>query len=210
MTIKDEIRVLADRYAGKLEASFAKRVVEMSGDDKSHFLIYRVLGVPVDEGELIDLYQNKGRFLYKYAGSFLEEAVKHCFNVAFPSSGSAQVPNMRGTEPSYYEIDCLVGNDALEIKWRDATTDGDHTKKERARIMAIVDAGYRPIRVMFYYPNRKKAIRIQKDLQALYASVNGEYHYGQDAWDYVANRTGIDLFTILKELDAERTSRDAG
>ncbi|HET1342480.1 TPA: ApaLI family restriction endonuclease, partial [Streptococcus pneumoniae] len=25
-----------------------------------------------EEGENIDLYQNKGRFLYKYAGSFLE------------------------------------------------------------------------------------------------------------------------------------------
>ena len=35
------------------------------------------LGISFEEGENIDLYQNKGRFLYKYAGSFLEEAAVH-------------------------------------------------------------------------------------------------------------------------------------
>ena len=43
----------------------------MERDDRSHFLIYQVLGVAEDEGKLIDVYQNKGRFLYKYAGSFV-------------------------------------------------------------------------------------------------------------------------------------------
>ena len=62
-------------------------------------------------------------------------------------------------------MDCLVGKDALEIKWRDATTDGDHITKEHTRIQAVRDAGYKPVRVMFYYPNRDQAIRIQQTLK---------------------------------------------
>ena len=34
----------------------------MDADDKSHFLIYRVLGVSDEEGNLIDVYQNKDDF----------------------------------------------------------------------------------------------------------------------------------------------------
>jgi len=52
--------------------------------------------------------------------------------------------------------------DALEIKWRDATTDGDHITKEHTRMQAVCDAGYKPVRVMFYYPNRDQAVRIQR------------------------------------------------
>lgn len=75
----------------------------------------------------------------------------------------------------------MTDNKAIEVKWGDATTDGDHITKEPTRIRAIVNAGYQPIRVMFYYPNRLQAIKIQKTLQTLYVGVNGEYHYGHDA-----------------------------
>ena len=150
MHMKEEIRELADRYAAALKRSIDARVAEMDDDDRSHVLIYAVLGVSENEGKLIDVYQNKGRFLYKYAGSFLEEAAKLCFKHAFADSGSTKVPNTRGQRPKTFEIDCLVGRDALEIKWRDATTDGDHITKEHTRIQVIRDAGYKPIRVMFY------------------------------------------------------------
>ena len=68
MTIRDDIKSLADRYAGELKLRIDQRVDEMERDDRSHVLIYRVLGITEDEGKLIDVYQNKGRFLYKYAG----------------------------------------------------------------------------------------------------------------------------------------------
>jgi len=48
------------------------RITEMRSDDKSHYLRYLVLGITDEEGELIDIYQNKGRFLYAYAGDLLE------------------------------------------------------------------------------------------------------------------------------------------
>lgn len=206
--MENEIRALANRYAAELKRSIDGRVAEMAQDDRSHVLIYQVLGISEGEGKLIDLYQNKGRFLYKYAGSFLEEAARLCFKNKFPDSGSVRVPNTRSQRPKTFEIDCLVGKDALEIKWRDATTDGDHITKEHTRIQAIGDAGYKPVRVMFYYPNREQAMRIQQTLESLYKSVQGEYHYADAAWAYVQQRTEVDLLGILEQLAAERTGQN--
>ena len=206
MSIDDEIRRLAANYAANLKARIDKRVEEMEADDDSHYLIYRVLGVADEEGKLIDVYQNKGRFLYKYAGSFLEEAAKACFLDRYPASGSIRIPNTLGQRPRTFEIDCLVEErDAIEIKWRDATTDGDHITKEHTRMQNIKAAGYKPIRVMFYYPNRTQAQRIQRTLETLYAGANGEYHYGDDAWNYIKQYTGVDFKGILESIARDRS-----
>lgn len=198
--VKHALRNLADKYAKALKQQVDVRVKEMKDDDKSHFLIYRVLGITVEEGELIDVYQNKGRFLYKYAGSFLEEAAKICFRSRYPEAASARIPNTLGKRPATFEIDCVIEKDAIEVKWRDATTDGDHITKEHTRLKTIADAGYTPIRVMFYYPNREQAIRIQTALETLYKGANGQYYEGAKAWAYIKKRTGIDLLAILTEL----------
>ena len=207
MTIKQAIRELADRYAQELKGKMAARVDEMAGDDKSHYLIYFVLGISEKEGELIDVYQNKGRFLYKYAGAFLEAATVLCFKEKYPQASKAQVDNTLGKRPKQFEIDCLIDSDAVEIKWRDATTDGDHITKEHTRIQAIKEQGFKPIRVMFYYPNRAQAIRIQATLKTIYAGVNGEYYAGDDAWRYVLARTDVDLKSILTEIAEENKNR---
>lgn len=206
--IEETIRLLARKYADRLKIAIDERIEEMKGDDTSHFLIYQVLGVSDKEGRLVDEYQNKGRFLYKYAGSFLEESAKLCFLENFPASGSVRIPNTQGRRPKTFEIDCLVARDAIEIKWRDATTDGDHITKEHTRIRAIVDAGHTPIRVMFYYPNRAQAIKIQQTLETLYKGVNGQYYYGDAAWQYVKNRTGVDLVAIMKTLARENATKN--
>lgn len=113
-----------------------------------------------------------------------------------------------GSRPKTFEIDCLEGNNAIEIKWRDATTDGDHITKEHTRIKTISTAGYRPIRIMFYYPNRQQAIRVQQTLETLYKGIGGEYHYGESAWNYVNERTGIDLRAILQKIADQNTNSD--
>jgi ApaLI-like restriction endonuclease len=205
--IEEAIRLLAREYGVRLKKAIDRRMEEMKDDDRSHFLIYQVLGVGDQEGQLVDEYQNKGRFLYKYAGSFLEEAARLCFLEKYPESKPTQVPNTKGRRPKTFEIDCLIGSDAIEIKWRDATTDGDHILKEEARIEAIVDAEYTPIRIMFYYPNRDQAIRIQRTLEKVYKGVNGQYYYGDAAWEYVRKRTGVDLLTILQTLAKENAPR---
>ena len=205
MSIEDRIRELSQQYATRLKQNIDARLQEMETDDRSHFLIYQVLGISDQEGRLVDEYQNKGRFLYKYAGSFLEATAKLCFLEKFPNSGSVRILNTQGRRPKTFEIDCLIGTDALEIKWRDATTDGDHITKEHTRIQAIVDSKYTPIRIMFYYPNRTQAMKIQKALETLYKGVGGQYYFGDAAWKYIQKRTAVDLFGILQQLAKENS-----
>jgi hypothetical protein len=78
--------------------------------------------------------------------------------------------------------------------------DGDHITKEHTRVKVIKSQGYRPVRVMFYYPQREQAIRIQETLKTLYAGVDGEYYAGDAAWDYLKTKSGYDLRAILTEI----------
>ncbi len=203
MTIEYKIRQVASKYAGDLERRIRSRELEMASDDNSHYLIDQVLGVALAEGEAIDLYQNKGRFLYRFAGAFLEQVTKICFESKFPDARSVRIPNTIGERPKTFEIDCLIDNRAYEIKWRDATTDGDHITKEHTRIRAVAEAGFIPIRLMYYYPNRAQAMRIQAALQDLYKANGGRYYYGEAAWEHLEATTDVNLLTILEKIAAE-------
>lgn len=198
--LKSKIEKLAGEYRSNLHAKITARKEEMKKDDNSHYLIYQVLGISHKEGMLIDEYQNTGRFLYKYAGSFLEEASSLCLFFANSRGGKITVENTEGKKPKTFEIDFLNGNDAVELKWRDATTDGDHITKEHTRVKVIKNHGYTPVRVMFYYPQREQAIKIQETLKTLYKGVDGEYYAGDDAWDYLTKISGYDLKAILTEM----------
>lgn len=203
--IYKQIEDLANKYAKNLDSKVQGRIEEMENDDNSHFLIYRVLGISFEEGYNIDIYQNKGRFLYKYAGSFLEEAAILCMKHKYGELASKiKVKNTLGQKPKTFEIDCLVDNFAHEIKWRDATTDGDHITKEHTRVQVIQKEGYTPIRVMFYYPNRSQAIKIQQTLETLYKRIGGKYYYGDSAWNYIAEFTGVNLLEILESIAKSR------
>lgn len=202
--VYEKIRLLADGYAFALQNQVNVRAEEMQKDDNSHYLLYRVLGVSDEEGNLIDLYQNKGRFLYRYAGEFLEEAARLCMKHKYPEAEKVRIPNTLGSRPKTFEIDCLVGTDAHEIKWRDATTDGDHITKEHTRVRAIKKKGYTPVRVMFYYPQRTQAQKIQETLETLYRGIGGKYYYGDSAWAYIRDYTGIDLLEILEKIAESR------
>ena len=59
LLIEEKIRDLADKYAKTLQDKIDERVIEMQDDDNSHYLIYRVLGISLEEGQNIDIYQNK-------------------------------------------------------------------------------------------------------------------------------------------------------
>lgn len=203
-----KIRELATRYADDLEKKISERKIEMEEDDDSHYLIYRVLGIKREEGKLIDVYQNTGRFLYKYAGSFLEEAASLCFWFKNIDGCKTTVENTMGQRPKTFEIDFLDRQNAIEVKWRDATTDGDHITKEHTRVKVIQAHGYKPVRVMFYYPQRKQAIRVQNTLKTIYAGVKGEYHSGEDAWRYVEEYTGYNLKAMLEIIADERTPHE--
>ncbi len=204
MNIYVKIKELADKYASELKNQVDARIEEMKSDDTSHYLIYRVLGVTNQEGSFIDLYQNKGRFLYKYAGAFLEEAACMCIKHKYSKAAKIRIPNTLGSRPKTFEIDCLVDGMAHEIKWRDATTDGDHITKEHTRVKVIKEKGYTPIRVMFYYPQRSQAKRTQETLETLYRGIGGQYYYGDAAWEYIKEMTDIDLLDILQKIADSR------
>jgi type II restriction enzyme len=102
--MKKQIRLLAKKYANELNIRVSERMEAMKADDISHYLIYQVLGIDDKEGYMIDLYQNKGRFLYKYAGSFLEEAAIMCFKYKYPQSKKIKVDNNHGNRPKHLKL----------------------------------------------------------------------------------------------------------
>lgn len=57
-----KIEALSNLYAETLKDKIEVRKEEMLEDDNSHYLIYRVLGISKKDGQLIDEYQNTGRF----------------------------------------------------------------------------------------------------------------------------------------------------
>lgn len=203
MDKEDRLLQIVLRYRKELQRKIQDRKVEMEQDNTDHYIVYNALGFTSKEGSEIDLQQNVGRFLYKYAGSLLEELAINCFKQAFPQAEEkVKLPNTIDQSPKHVEIDCLVDKKAYEIKWKDATTDGDHIKKEHKRVQIIKNAGYVPVRIMFFEPNRSQAIRIQAALRKLYEDIGGEYYAGEEAWNYMLKETGIDLkglFNRMKE-----------
>lgn len=195
-----KIEILAKHYSENLKLKIEARKEEMKSDNNAHYLIYNVLGITEKQGQLIDEYQNVGRFLYKYAGSFLEEAASLCFQFNNVEGGKVLIKNTQSKRPKNFEIDFLDGNNAIEIKWRDATTDGDHITKEHTRIKAIESHGYTPIRVMFYYPQRIQAKKVQETLKTVYLGVKGKYFAGESAWRFIVDYTGYDLKEILVKI----------
>lgn len=150
----EELRNIIKKYKEKLLRKVQNREIEMQADNTDHYMVYNALGFTSKEGYEIDYQQNVGRLLYKYAGSLLEELAITCFKIAHPNAHQkVKLPNTIDSSPKTVEIDCLVDNKAYEIKWKDATTDGDYIKKEHKRVQIIKDAGYTPIRIMFFEPN---------------------------------------------------------
>ena len=196
-------RIIAN-YRSDFQKKILERKEEMESDNNDHYLLYNILGFTSEEGYQVDFQQNVGRFLYKYAGSLMEDLVINCLKMAHSDAVSkVKLKNTIDRSPKTVEIDCLIGNRAIEIKWKDATTDGDHIKKEHKRVKVIKDAGYIPIRLMFFEPNRERAIRIQSRLKDLYEELGGEYYSGAAAWEYLKKDTGIDLRKILKKYGKE-------
>lgn len=188
-------------YKQKLQEKIRERQLEMQQDKNTHYMIYNALGFTDKEGYEIDYQQNVGRFLYKYAGTMVEDLVLQCIKDAYPDAKEkVLLKNTIDNSPKKVEIDCLVGKKAYEIKWKDATTDGDHIKKEKKRVKIIKDAGYIPVRVMLFNPERSQAIKIQKKLKELYKEVDGEYYSGEDAWEYLRKITGTDLKRFFENL----------
>ncbi len=190
------ITLITNLYKVALHKAIDDRIKEMDSDLNEHFIIYKALGIHEDEHILIDRYQNIGRFIFKYAGALLEDIAKIALG-----GQRVYIPNVISSSPKKFEIDCYTEDDnkAHEIKWRDATTDGDHAKKEENKVKGIVDKGYTPVRVMFFMPQREQAVKIQKRITELYQK-DGEAYIGDRAFEYVKNYSKIDIKDILQKF----------
>ena len=60
---------------------------------------------------------------------------------------------------------------------------------------------------MFYYPQRSQAQKIQETLETLYLGIGGKYYYGDSAWTYIKDFTGIDLLEILEKIADSRKTK---
>ncbi|WP_375295672.1 ApaLI family restriction endonuclease [Planktothrix agardhii] len=45
-------------------------------------------------------------------------------------------------------------------------------------------------------------------METLYKGIGGEYYYGESAWNYVTERTGINLKAILQRIADQNTASD--
>ena len=58
---------------------------------------------------------------------------------------------------------------------------------------------------MFYYPNRGQSIKIQQTLETIYNGIGGKYFYGDHAWEYIRDKTDVDLLGVLEEIARQNT-----
>jgi len=190
---------LIEKQRTELLRRIEARRLEMEEDDTGHYLLFEALGIRQDECSEIDLFQNVGRFVYRRAGTLLESLAVTAMQLA-KGGEPIVVPNNISQNPRTFRIDWYVDEDnkAHEIKWRDATTDGDHIRKERDKVLSIVKHGMIPVRVMFYYPQRTQAQAIQQRVLAFF-SQHGEAYVEDGAWAYIKEYTGYDLLSIVRE-----------
>ena len=86
MDSNEKLIKIIKKYRDAFQKKIEERKLEMECDNNEHYVIYNALGITDTEGYQIDLQQNVGRFLYKYAGSLLEELTISCFQSAFPDA----------------------------------------------------------------------------------------------------------------------------
>ena len=180
-----------------LKQKINERKDKIQLEENRHWEIYELLGdFDKEESFKVDYYQNAGRYFFKYCGSMLEEMViKIIKNKKYAEK--TYIENTISTNPKRFEIDCFVKEDnkGHEIKWRDGTTDGDHRKKEETKLKQMVKNGIKPVKLMFYMPEREQAKKIQLSIIELY-NQTGESHIGKQAWSYLKNYCNFDLYRI--------------
>lgn len=191
-----------DVHKNTLKKKIDQRKIEIKNEDNIHWELYSLLGnFNKSESFNMDFYQNVGRFFFKYAGSMLEEMVIKIFNDK-KNAEKIYLENTISSNPKKFEIDCFVKEDnkGHEIKWRDATTDGDHKKKEETKLKQMEKNGIIPVKIMFYMPERVQAKKIQTNIIKLYEKTGFSY-VGIEAWKYVKNYGGFDLRKFLFKKD---------
>ena len=193
-----KLNKIFDEHKKKLKQKIDDRKIEIKSEVNAHWELYQLLGgFDKSESFNVDFYQNVGRFFFKYAGSMLEEMVIEIIKNK-KKAEKIYIENTISTNPKKFEIDCFVKEDnrGHEIKWRDATTDGDHKKKEETKLKQLEKNNIIPVKIMFYMPEREQAKKIQTNIIKLY-KVKGFSYVGDEAWKYITDYCGFNLRNFL-------------
>jgi len=200
MSLEKELKIIFYKHKKMLKQKINERKDKIQLEENRHWEIYELLGdFDKEESFKVDYYQNAGRYFFRHCGSMLEEMViKIIKNKKYAEK--IYIENTISTNPKRFEIDCFVKEDnkGHEIKWRDATTDGDHRKKEETKLKQMIKNGIKPVKLMFYMPEREQAKKIQLSIIELY-NQTGESHVGKQAWSYLKNYCDFDLYNFLFE-----------
>lgn len=184
---------MMDQLRGIVETkkqNIAKKIAAWD-QNTDHYELYNVLGI--EDASLMEREHYKMRVVAANVGRMMEEVVIATLLHKFPQAKPKhKVANIRSPSPSMYEIDCLIDNTAVEIKFRETTTDGDHAKKEENKLQTIIDYNLIPVRLIMY------GTPTSKDLIEAYQQNDGLYLVGDEAWQWIQDQTGVDLRSVLK------------
>lgn len=195
--ITQVIHAIVDKHHHQSRQRIEQSLADLKQAQHDHEWMLELAGGVGEEIRQMESAHQSLRIIYRAAGSIMEESVKACLCRLKNYQPSQKLDNLIGNRPKQHEVDCLVGNRAYEIKWRDATTDGDHRSKEIERIRNMLAHGLTPVRLMFFIPHNKSAMAIQQSVRKSYEELGGHYHCGPDAWEHVKKLSGHDLRQIL-------------
>jgi len=112
--LTDRIKLILGEIVRKnckaLHKKIEERRSEMKKNNIEHYKLYELLGFSREEGYKIDLYQNIGRFLYKYAGAILEDTTTAILS-EIKGGQIIRIPNTISPNPKNFEIDSFVRDD---------------------------------------------------------------------------------------------------
>ncbi len=191
------MHAIVAKYSQQSQRRIAESLSHLREFETEHQWMLELAGAPLSEIARMEKAHQSLRIIYRAAGSIMEESVKACLSNLNGYRPSQKFENLIGNRPKQHEVDCLVGQNAYEIKWRDATTDGDHKSKEIERIKNIIEHGLTPTRLMFFIPQNPGAAKIQKGLRKAYEDLGGHYYCGKEAWDHVTEISGHNLREML-------------
>lgn len=199
--MQEDIRPLLDEIIDKhriaLSEYIERRRADVEKDFQSRLLLYQLLGFSPDESRLSDSHQDIGRSAVMYGGALVEQAARAVLRHV-KDGETRSLPNTLSSSPKVFIVDSYVKSDnrAHVIRWRDPSSDGEQFRREHGKILCIVEEGMLPVRIIFSVPGEKIALRTHEKINAEYQK-HGEVYAGHDAWEYLRDYTGFDLYAYL-------------
>jgi hypothetical protein len=178
----------------------ARRKLFEGDEYEFHYNFYSMFGFEPEESRQLDYHHHVSRILFSHIGTFIQDIAYLCFYYKYKTTQmNFPVKNVISEKPKKFKIDILVNNQAIELKWRESTTDGDHFIKEEVKVHNALKHDYAPIKLVFcdsIYGQSKKA---SEKMKRMYIKNGGQFISGIDAWKYLDKLVGFDVLKFIKK-----------